>query len=477
MASRAAAPLGPSIRPWVRRRALGGARTIRSPPMSPRVIVIGGGYSGAMCAAHLVRHGCAVTVIEPRDRLGVGVAYGTSERGHLLNVVAGRMSAFTDRPDDFVEWASGSLGRSVSPDAFLPRRIYGEYVAHRVEEARRRAGAAFEHVRARAVEIAWHSGRLFVRMGAGEVVEGGACVVACGHGSPADPPVRFGAELYASGRYIRDPWRPDAFDGIGANEGVLVIGTGLTMIDMVIGLRARGHRGVVTAISRRGLTPRAHASAPTRPGGPCIVAGMGVRASVRALRSASEALGWREAVDSVRPMIPEIWRAWSESDRRRFLHRARPYWDVHRHRCAPSVGAMLDAERAAGGVRILSGRLAGWRVESDGVVAVVAGRGTDEMEEALGARVINCTGPCNDPRRSADPLVRRMLAGGLCRADAHGLGVETDARGRVTGDGGAPLWCVGSWRAAQAWESVAVPELRAQAEAVAADVAREIGGA
>lgn len=445
--------------------------------MSSRVIVIGGGFSGAMCAAHLARHGCAVTVIEPSDRLGAGVAYGTSESGHLLNVVAGRMSAFTDRPDDFVEWASGSLRRTVSPDAFLPRQVYGEYVAHRVEETRRRAGAAFEHVRARAVEIAWHSARFVVRTDAQEVVEGGACVVACGHGSPADPPVRFGAEVYATSRYHRDPWRPGALEGIGANEGVIVIGTGLTMIDLVISLRARGHRGVVAAISRRGLTPRAHASAPTRPGDPCIAPGMDVRASVRALRAASGTLGWREAVDSVRPNIPRIWDAWSESDKRRFLHRVRPYWDVHRHRCAPAIGAMLDAERGAGGVRTMSGRLAGWRVEGDGVVAVVAGRGSAGTEEALGARVINCTGPCNDPRRSADPMVRRMLASGLCRADALGLGVETDARGRVAGDGGAPLWCVGPWRVAQAWESVAVPELRAQAEAVAADVAREIGRA
>lgn len=442
--------------------------------MRARVIVIGGGFSGALCASHLVRKGCAATVFEPSARLGVGVAYGTSEAGHLLNVVAGRMSAFTDRPDDLVEWASAHLGRTVRPDEFLPRRVYGAYVAHRVEQARNQAGVAFEHLRARAVAIAWDADRLLVRTDAGGVVEGGACVLACGHGAPADPPVRFGAEMYSSPRYIRDPWRPDAFDGLGAEDGVVLIGTGLTMIDMVISLRARGHHGVVTAISRRGLTPRPHAEAPVRPGEPCIAPGSGVRESMRAMRAASEALGWREAVDSVRPITSDIWRAWSEAERRRFLRRARPYWDVHRHRCAPLIGAMLDAEIAGGGVRILSGRIAGWREKDDRVIGAVALRDVTGMMEVSGSRVINCTGPCNDPRRSADPLVQRLLASGLVRADAHGLGIETDAQGRAVGDSDAAMWCVGPWRAAQAWESVAVPELRVQAETVATAIAREV---
>ncbi|VUS35803.1 hypothetical protein SB6419_02492 [Klebsiella spallanzanii] len=60
----------------------------------PHVVIIGGGFSGAAVAIHLLRlvpAGGRVTLLEPRETPGAGVAYSTTEPSHRINVPAARM--------------------------------------------------------------------------------------------------------------------------------------------------------------------------------------------------------------------------------------------------------------------------------------------------------------------------------------------------------------------------------------------------
>jgi uncharacterized NAD(P)/FAD-binding protein YdhS len=451
----------------------------------PRVAIIGGGCAGTLTAIHLLRAGAAVTVIERRAELGPGVAYSTVCTSHLLNVPAGRMSGFPDAPDHFRNWAEGELGRVVAPAEFLPRAVYGRYLrATLAAERARTEPAALAHVRTDAVGV--HVGEpgavVSIELSAGDRVEADACVLALGHAAPADPPVRSGAPLSACPCAIRDPWSAGALEGLDARAPILLIGTGLTMLDMVLALDDRGHRGVITAVSRRGLLPRWHAEMPVEAASTAmqavvtaVEAGDTPVEAARKLRSASAAGAWRAQIDAVRGITPAVWSAWTPAQRGSFLRHARPMWDVHRHRAAPQIGRRIDALLGEGRVRVIAGRIESWAPRGGGTVVSVSRRDGGDVEAIDAARILNCTGPCADIGRSSNPLVHRLVRDGVIRRDALGLGVETDGAGRAVGSDGRvreSVWVVGSWRVAGSWESVAVPELRVQAR----DVARAIAG-
>ena len=84
----------------------------------PTSLIVGGGFSGTMMAAQLARRGLRVALVEGAGRAGQGTAYSTRDEVHLLNVPAAKMSAWPERPDDFI--AAGH-----DAGAFAPRRALG----------------------------------------------------------------------------------------------------------------------------------------------------------------------------------------------------------------------------------------------------------------------------------------------------------------------------------------------------------------
>ena len=128
---------------------------------------------------------------------------------------------------------------------------------------------------------------------------------------------------------------------------MLLIGTGLTLIDVALMLEARGFAGRIVALSRRGLLPRRHETA--REWGK-IGKGVatGAAGEVRQVRERAEAVGWRNAVDELRPFTQPMWANASEAERARFLRHLRPWWDVPRHPLAPEVAHRVAALQARG---------------------------------------------------------------------------------------------------------------------------------
>src|SRR5690606_24232851 len=123
--------------------------------------------------------------------------------------------------------------------------------------------------------------------------------------------------------------------------------TGLTMVDAVLTLLARGDRGPIHALSRNGLLPRPHSGQvdvlPTAQRQRLASAVRGrthLRRLVRVIKAAvdeaaREGIGWQAVIDALRPSVPEIWDTLAEDERARFVRRLRPFWEVHRHRIAP----------------------------------------------------------------------------------------------------------------------------------------------
>lgn len=413
------------------------------------VLVIGAGFTGTVLARHLARLGVPALLLDAAPP-GPGLAYGTADPLHLLNVPAKAMSAFAEEPGHFLDWLrrqdATELGPlcpdGAGPDAFVPRRLYGRYL--------REVAAGLGH-RAIRVEALRRDGAAWVAEPGG--IRGRAVALCLGNPPPAP--------AFAGPGVVADPWAPGALAAIPPGEEVLILGSGLTMADVVLSLRERmGHGAPITALSRHGWAPLGHATplpAP-RPAPPLPVAA-GVAAMARAIRTACREAPWQAGLDGFRPQLQDAWRAMDAAARARFLRHGRTAWNIHRHRLPPAVAALLAAAEAAGTLRRRAGRLAGF---TPGAARLADGA-------VLPARhLILCTGPDAGGGLRAQPLVAALLADGLLQADAHGLGLLADP---ATLEAAPGLHLLGPATRALLWEATAVPELRAQAALVAARLA------
>lgn len=429
-----------------------------------RVTIIGGGFSGAMLAARLADGGIASTLIDRGGDFGLGVAYSTPFEGHLLNVRSNRMTAIEGRPADFVNWLAKHYPAHAAPEGFAPRRLYGLYVQDRLASV----DAAHPGLISRIIGEAATIDGTSVRLADGRSIEGDAVVLATGNPTPK---AASSGEL--EGRVIGDPWAPGALDRIGAEDDVIVVGTGLTMVDIVLWLEARGWRGVARTLSRRGLTPRGHEALPDAPVAPTEAL---LKASpsrrLREARRLSGDSGWRGVMEGLRPITAGLWQAADTPTRARLVRHLRPWWDVHRHRIADTIAAALAALQAAGRITVTAGRVTRIEQDLEGVTLGFRPRSGPTQPPLTGRWLIDCTGPGHDPAK--DPLTGPLLVSGRARLDALRLGLDLDAQGRVLGADGQTdprLLVLGPPARAAFWETIAVPDIRKRVE----DMARTLG--
>lgn len=452
---------------------------------SRAVAIVGGGFSGSLLALKLLdaRPDWRVTLIEPGDRPGRGLAYGACAPSHLLNVPVSRMeTGLKPRFDDWLisrggmDEALAESGGDLSA-AFAPREFLGQYLAQRVAEAR--AAGALTVLRGEAVRTL-DGVRRGVMLADGRAVEADTVVLATGN-LPPRPPLPADHWLIDDPAFVIDPWSRLALEGLDPDAPVLLLGTGLTMVDIALKLAEDGHRGPMTAVSRRGLLPGAHRYggawepflSPMLPASPLALS-KAIRAEVR--RAAEKGQPWQRVVDAVRPVIGRIWATWTPAQRRQFLRHQRPRWDVHRHRMAPRIAAGIDGLMASGSLTIRGGRLRDWRREGELVAGTLHPRGGGVAETLTAARIINCTGPRSDLQGLEVPLFADLARKGLIAPDALGLGLETDdcavlnARGEVS----TWLYAIGPLTRPAWWEITAVPEITAQVDGLAHALTRDI---
>jgi uncharacterized NAD(P)/FAD-binding protein YdhS len=414
------------------------------------VAIIGAGASGTLTAvqfARMARGDARGALIDAGARAARGLAYGTPYGAHLLNVGAARMSALPDDHEHFLRWLR-ARDANAHAGTFAPRAMYGDYLASLLadDETHRRVtrvgGTAIGLTRGELWTVHLHDGRTVLAR---------SVVLALGNLPPADP-LQWDGDPPAE--YVRDPWAPGAAIGLSSDAAVLLIGSGLTAVDVAVALRQEGHRGAITMLSRHGRLPQAHAAFTPRPVATAPLECASPRGALRWVRERVEAgEEWRAVVDSLRPHTVAIWQAWSIAQRASFLRHLKNLWDVHRHRAAPEVLERLDAD-------VLRGRIRSMHATGAGVVVETSTRAL------AAARVINCTGPACDYARLDLPLVVQMRRGGWLVPDPLRLGIETASDGRLLGIDGQPvdhLYTLGPLRRPALWESTAIPEIRQQA--------------
>ncbi|GGD07693.1 FAD/NAD(P)-binding protein [Nocardioides daphniae] len=455
----------------------------------PKIVVVGAGAAGTLAAIHLLRTagrrstGIDIVLVDPADRWGRGTAFGTPDSAHLLNVVAAGMSALPEDPGHFVAWLDRELPEAVDPHSFQPRRNLALYLDDTLADARASAPlAGLHHVRASATEVRRTASGVAVRTDDGREIEGQALVV--GTGLPTVGHAWAPQALKDSPFFVPDPWAPGALDVVRRDRtgpsDVLIVGTGLTMVDVVLSLTgpdARPDRAL-HAISRSGRLPKAHLQVPKLATIPDISDWGSSLAEIRAaalrhVEGVQASTGdWRPAIDGLRFQVAALWGRMSEEDRLEFVRTDAGAWNVARHKMSPSSNARLhelwrDEKLVTTAAEVLE-------VEplSRGGLAVTL---SDGLRREVGW-VVNCTGPQTDVRLLKNPflddLLRPRAGAALATIATAGMGVRTD-EGRLLDANGysdAPIWTLGALRRGELWESTAVPEIRSQALAVATQV-------
>ncbi len=404
-------------------------------------------------------------MIDGSGRAGHGVAYSTTEPAHLLNVRAEGMSALADDPDHFARRFEAEGGHRTG---FAERRLFGRYLREILESAIGIGHTEVDH--SSALEARQDDGLWRLALNDGRVLKARSLALAVGNQEPQP----LDAFAGAGGRYVNNPWGEEARGAVRElvenGSPTLLIGTGLTMVDLALSLDSAGYRGRIVALSRRGQVPRSHADFEPAPVELGAVPGGTVLGLWRWLRRRSAEVGWRAAIDSLRPHSHALWQGLDLDQQRRFLRHVRPWWDVHRHRIAPQVAARIHDMVAEGRLEIVAGRVLAANMADGGLEVEIRRRGADRSSSERFDYVINCTGPLHVVEQTHDPLLRGLLDSGVVRPDHLGIGLNVDERSRA----GNRLWALGPLTKGRYWEIIAVPDIRGQAAAIAEDIAREL---
>jgi uncharacterized NAD(P)/FAD-binding protein YdhS len=441
------------------------------------IAIIGAGFSGTALAVQLLLQATRpldIYLINRSRTFARGLAYGTQSPFHLLNVPAGRMSLFTDQPGDFLSFAQ-LLDSQVTADSFVSRQHYGRYLEMRLNQARTEAADCvhLHHMTDNVLDLSPGTAGARLQFEFARPLQVDVAVLATGNFAPATPQAL--STLRSSKRYINDPWQAQVLHTIPAHASVLLLGTGLTMIDAVLSLQHQAHTGPLQALSRHGLLPQQHQA--HHGTAPAVVLPNNVRTSTttrKLTRHVRQFIGdyqttggdWRDAIAALRPITAPLWQQLNHRERARFLRHVKPYWEVHRHRSAPEPAQHIQQLVKSGRLNIMAGRALSISDNPNGITLTIRQRGRANAESLSVDYLLNCTGPQSDIRQLPDTLCSRLVAQGLIQPDNLGLGVRTDAAFRPVTEGGQITDCLrvlGPLLKADRYESTAVPELRVHA--------------
>lgn len=439
---------------------------------SPSVVIIGGGASGALLAAQLLRDpdpGLRVTLVERRGEFGRGLAYSTPHAGHRLNVPAHGMSAFAGEPDHFWRWLQDRHpGAHESSWVFVPRRLYGDYLEDILRAAAANVPGRLSLLREEAVALRETAESVETLLAGGGRLVSQVAALAVGHETR---PARGRGIAVHVGSDEDTPLPPDA--------PVMILGSGLSMVDAWISLAEAGHRGQVTVISRHGLVPEAHRDvAPLDIDAAAVPFGAGLTRLtgwLRELVRRTQARGgdWRSVVDGLRPHNQALWQSWPPAQKRRFLRHVRPWWSVHRHRLPADLHARLKEAMANGRLRLVAAEFVDVERSGAGVTATIRPRGARRRERIDVVRLYDCGGVSLDVETSANPLLRHLVRSGAARPDPMRIGLDVDEHCRLVGADGAPsarLRAVGPLTRGRYFEIEAIPDIRVQCEMIARSI-------
>ncbi|EKD71922.1 MAG: beta-lactamase protein [uncultured bacterium] len=444
-----------------------------------KIGIVGAGFTGTLIAAllnQLSHDVLEIYLFEKSGCFGAGAAYITPFPHHLLNARAKDMSAFEESPTHFIEWLEAdSIAKkyldSMMPtgEQFVPRFLYRRYLQHLIDDIR----LATQHktilklIHAEVIDAKIIDNKIALQLQDGGEIYVDKVVLATGN----HPQISFPFPVSADVNTIANPWDYEAVQRIGAMDSVFIVGTGLSMIDVVLTLHYQHHQGRIHALSRHGLLPLPHAETSTHADVTHDNLPKNLRQLTKYLRKKSLHLignggDWRTVVNALRPQVPLIWQNVNENDKQRFMRHLLPYWNIHRHRVHAKLDETLGNLRDAGQLKIYSGRV----LSVDHGIATIKHRRTNHVQQIKVDWLVNCMGPSIHSAQTYHPLLTSLVEKGLVTLDSLNMGFVVSANGALkhaNGNINHLFYTLGPTVQGTYWESVAVPEIRKQGLIVA----------
>jgi uncharacterized NAD(P)/FAD-binding protein YdhS len=446
-----------------------------------RIVIVGGGLSGTLVALELVRRGGDQEIIlveKSPQMIGRGVAYNYDFTHQPLNVTAAGMSLFANDPEHFYRWISNNrfrysnLLQECTLKTFVPRKIFGDYVVEHLQTAHNDHASQLQIRIDEVTTISESAQGLEAHLESGIVLNADHIILALGNFPPADI-FPDQPEITQSQAYFPNPWTDKVYSNLNGNENILLVGTGLTAVDVVLGLRVRNFKGKITMLSRRGKLPLphdlSHAAVELRDPGY-----LNPRDTffwlLNEIRNRKET-PWPAVIEGIRPFTQEIWKRWSNEEKRYFMKRIRPIWEVIRHRIPVQSSFVLTEMISSGQLTIHKGqvqhaKLAGEQIE-------ISWESDRKTATNSFSKVVNCTGPESNYRKVRLPVLTDLMNKKMLVNDELGLGIACTYDGKLIGENGKTvqgLWCIGPMRKAVLWETTAIRELRIQASEIASEI-------
>ncbi len=452
------------------------------------LVITGGGASGILLLIQLLQNpdfNQAVTVVNTRYPLAKGIAYSSKSREHLLNVRAGRMSVFPDKPNDFTEWITNQpayeeyQGEELA-EQFLPRFVFGEYILQRLNDLLNSSvkKSRIKLINDEVTDLSKEGSYFLVTLASGKQIQAGNVVLATGNTPASSLP---GLDLPSDKRIILNPWEENLMSDLNPEQDIMVLGSGLTMADTIISLGKANFKGKIHVLSRHGHFPVSHPeTTPKSPDDKSFEPSNNLHTLYRQIKDRIRAehknIHWHESVlAAIRPHTQKIWQQFSEDEKARFLRHLNHRWAILRHRIPEKIGAQLACLQSQGKLIMYAGKVLEIRNDTP-LLQVKIHRKPGSAEQIVSVqRLFNCTGPEMNPEKIQWPLIKNLLQKGVIRADNLKLGYDALPDGRLIDKNGVVnnnLWSLGPGLRGILWESTAIPEIRVQAANLAQKLSR-----
>lgn len=435
------------------------------------IAVIGGGFSGVAVCFHIAKEiksdrQVQLTIFEPNEILGQGIAYATKHTSHILNVIADNMSIDPDDSQNLTHWLKQNNYPYLGTD-FIPREIYSYYLKDTLDkELKSKPQINFKHAKDKVIKIKFNELNCYDLVTAGgKEIKFNQVILAMGNtlSSAADTP------------FIA-PWHQDSYKDASLLNSVCIIGTGLSAVDVILALEDYGFKGSYTLVSRRGKLPESHRRVEGQENEVNEIVDQifkckDLRKSITIFKQAIEnGIEWRAIIDALRPLSYSLWQNLSEKQQNQFLRLVRPYWDSLRHRIPNKSYKAVQKLKEYARLKIIRGGYAGFNETSEGIYLRLRGNKSD-----IGpfSRIYDCKGLWSNINKVNDPLIKNIIKDNIAIPDRHKLGIKTEPNGKVLNtnlNSLQGLYTLGTLRRGQLWESVAVRELRQQAKDIASSV-------
>lgn len=458
-----------------------------------KIGIIGGGFTGTMLAVQLIHkltESCEIILINERETLNKGIAYNPYSDKHLLNVIAGKMSAYPDHSDHFLDWVMQknefkNKDKTLIANSFLPRQVYGEYLCNIWDTAKKNADSKqlkITVIESSVVDLDVSDKSVELWLDNDSKLNLDQCVIATGNHIPRNPKIE-NMGFFDSPNYFQNPWKIESVKNINKHLPVLIIGNGLTMVDTVLGLLEHGFKGEIYSISPNGfnILPHRHNGLKYSKLAEELRDDMNIYELVKLVNKHIKTVreygvSAEPIIDSLRPHTQKIWQSFSDQEKELFMSRLRHLWGVARHRIPLHSHDKIQQLRIDGKLHINSGKIIDISESIESIIVQYFDKKVNELKAIQVSRIINCTGPETDLTNLGESFLKKCLLKGILTQDKLNLGMKADTESfQILHSNGKPhnnLYTMGSNLKGELWECTAVNELRGQAEKLAERLAQ-----